>query len=78
MWSKPYYPVSAYIIAIILFPIGILCCLKMEEVKCTDCGEEVPSQDVSAGPSPQQVEAQRRRDEAYRLGFAVGAIQTVI
>ncbi|KAI8836327.1 hypothetical protein BC829DRAFT_54312 [Chytridium lagenaria] len=52
-WTKPYYPVSAWVVAILCFPIGVLCCLKMKEVKCEGCGVEIPIREFEreeAGP----------------------------
>ncbi|KAI9358257.1 hypothetical protein DFJ73DRAFT_819322, partial [Zopfochytrium polystomum] len=77
-WSHDeYYPPAAYIVALICFPCGILCCLKMKEVKCHDCAAETPV-DKAHPPSPEQLALEARRDEAYRLGFAVGAFSEMM
>ncbi|TPX69075.1 hypothetical protein SpCBS45565_g02767 [Spizellomyces sp. 'palustris'] len=68
-WSKPYYPRSAYVMAIFLFPCGILCCLKMKEVKCLKCRAE-----YTIGEGEEDPQKKAERDQAYRLGFAIGAV----
>ncbi|KAI8615861.1 hypothetical protein BC830DRAFT_1120595 [Chytriomyces sp. MP71] len=67
-WSKPYYPVSAYVVAVLCFPIGVLCCVRMKERKCIKCGLETDETYVE----------RRGDDNAYRLGFAIGAIETTL
>ncbi|KAI8916084.1 hypothetical protein EDD86DRAFT_197611 [Gorgonomyces haynaldii] len=68
-WSKAFYPPCA-LAWLILFPIGILCCLRMKIHRCSKCGEEIEAdngQDVKVG-----------NDNAYRLGFVVGAVTETI
>ncbi|KAI9325373.1 hypothetical protein BDR26DRAFT_879646, partial [Obelidium mucronatum] len=62
-WGNEYYPVSAYVISILCFPCGILCCFRMKEKKCRLCGLCVDVEYVE--PS--------LNDDSYRLGFAIGA-----
>ncbi|KAH3866499.1 hypothetical protein DPMN_029623 [Dreissena polymorpha] len=35
------YSIVGIILAIVFFPIGILCCLMMKEKKCSNCGSTV-------------------------------------
>ncbi|TPX77524.1 hypothetical protein CcCBS67573_g01203 [Chytriomyces confervae] len=63
-WSQAYYPVSAYLCAILCFPIGLLCCIRLKERKCLICGEE----------REEALVERQGDDNAYRLGFAVGAV----
>lgn len=63
-WSKWYYTGCAYAWAILLFPVGILCCLRMKVKTCSKCGLEI--------------EWENKRDTtysaSYRAGFAIGAV----
>jgi hypothetical protein len=55
---------------------GFLCCGKMKESQCLVCGLEIPFNQIEvAYEDPDET---RRRDEAYRLGFAIGAIQASV
>ncbi|KAI9008060.1 hypothetical protein BC832DRAFT_591306 [Gaertneriomyces semiglobifer] len=72
-WLPPYYPKSAWCMAIGLFPFGILCCLKMKESRCERCGAE-----LTLGEGEEDPAKQAERDRAYRLGFAIGAATQVI
>ncbi|KAJ3157877.1 hypothetical protein HDU89_000256 [Geranomyces variabilis] len=72
-WSKPYYPRSAYCMAVFLFPIGLLCCLRMREERCQVCGEEHTLDEPEEDPAKKA-----QADQAYRLGFAAGAIGQLV
>ncbi|KAJ3290054.1 hypothetical protein HDU76_007447 [Blyttiomyces sp. JEL0837] len=48
--------------------------LPQQEAKCQDCQEEKTLPEID-NISPEE---RRRKDQAYRLGFAVGAISEVI
>ncbi|KAI8911312.1 hypothetical protein DFJ77DRAFT_469590 [Powellomyces hirtus] len=72
-WSKPYYPTSAYCLAAFFFPIGILCCLRMREQRCLVCKEE-----RTIGEPEEDPEKKAQAEQAYRLGFAVGAVGGVV
>ncbi|KAJ1565049.1 hypothetical protein HK405_013283, partial [Cladochytrium tenue] len=43
------------------------------EVRCAVCGLEVPTSSMATVDA----EDTRRRDEAYRLGFVIGAFQSM-
>ncbi|KAI8928397.1 hypothetical protein BC831DRAFT_111932 [Entophlyctis helioformis] len=72
-YGNDYYPGVAWCWAVCLFPVGILCCLRLKERRCTKCGFE-----QTVDPDWQSEEQKRKGDRAYRLGFAIGAVSQVI
>jgi hypothetical protein len=67
-FTDPYYPCCAYS-WFILFPIGLLCFLKMKVKTCVHCDMDVPVDNIDK-PVP--------ASQAYRTGLVIGAIGTVI
>ncbi|KAK6096498.1 Integral membrane protein 2C [Batrachochytrium dendrobatidis] len=70
--GESYYPPIAWCWAILLFPIGILCCLHMKVRKCIKCGLQEDDETYT------QQQKDRSGDGAYRLGFAIGAVSEAI
>ncbi|ORY50438.1 hypothetical protein BCR33DRAFT_713241, partial [Rhizoclosmatium globosum] len=58
-WGEPYFSVSAYVVGILCFPCGLLCCFRMKDKKCSKCGEVVDADYVE----------RQGDDHAYRMGL---------
>jgi hypothetical protein len=64
-----YYTNCAYAWAICLFPVGILCCLRMKIFKCQKCGLEIEDENGQNNGL---------NTNAYKTGFAIGAVSQAI
>jgi Uncharacterized conserved protein (DUF2367) len=68
-FGREYYPCCAWAFAVLLFPIGILCCLRMKIKECKKCGLEVELENGQNQPL---------NSASYRTGFAIGAISQAV
>jgi hypothetical protein len=68
-WGESYYPTCAYLWAVFVFPIGILCCLRMKVRNCVKCGEELEDENGQNQPID---------TPAYKVGYAIGAVSEVL
>lgn len=68
-WGAPHYSPCGYAWAICLFPVGILCCLRMKVRTCNKCDQELELENGQDQPLD---------SASYRTGFAIGAVTQII